>query len=462
MSRAQNLGGQHRRQAKRQEGGEGHGRRDRRRELYEQTPDISGQEQQGREDRQQHDGRGHDREEDLARATLGGDQRRLAVVQTTLNVLDHHDGVIDHEADGQNQGQQRQQVQREAQRRQDDEGRQQTDRRHDRRDQRSPQAAQEDEVHQGHQGHGDADGDPDLVDGVRGEDRVVGSDLDGHARRQGRPDFLDHLVDTIRDGEVVRLRLTGHGQADLVHAVAAEQTTIFFRGLLDAGDVAQARHIGRLPLDDGRRSAARPCGDCRRGRGRAARADGQLAEVFRQGVGTRNADGVVLVRRFQRPGGQFDVLVRQGRLDVVDRQAPRRHGGGIQPDPHRIALLAIDVDLGHAGHRRHPVDQIAVSVIGQLKPVHAGRAQEDDDDRLAVGIGLGHLGRVGLIGQAADHAADAVAYVVGGVVDVAVQRELDVHVGASVAAGRVDTFDALDAGDLLLYRLGDAALDYLG
>jgi hypothetical protein len=77
-------------------------------------------------------------------------------------------------------------------------------------------------------------------------------------------------------------------------------------------------------------------------------------------------------------------------------------------------------------------------------------------------VGLGHLGRVGLFRQAADHAGDAVAHVVGGVVDVAVQRELDGHAGTAVTAGRGDPLDALDAGDLLLDRLGDAVLDDLG
>jgi hypothetical protein len=34
---------------------------------------------------------------------------------------------------------------------------------------------------------------------------------------------LQRLVDAVRDGEVVRLGLTGDGQTDLVQAVAAEQ-----------------------------------------------------------------------------------------------------------------------------------------------------------------------------------------------------------------------------------------------
>ena len=83
----------------------------------------------------------------------------------------------------------------------------------------------------------------------------------------------------------------------------------------------------------------------------------------------------------------------------------------------------------------------------------------EEDRRLFRGNGMD---QIGLVRQAADHARDAVAHVVGGVVDVAVQREFDVHARPAVAAGRGDALDALDAGDLLLDGLGDPAFDDLG
>ncbi|MNS13689.1 hypothetical protein D3C72_452880 [compost metagenome] len=393
------------------------------------------------------------------------------MIQTALDVLDHDDGVIDHQADGQNQGQQGQQVQRETERRQNDEGRQQADGRHHRRDDRRPQTAQEDEVDQGHQSHRNTDGDPDLVDGVRGEDRVVGPDLQRGARRQGRFDLLHQGACALGDGQVVGLSLAGDGQADLIDAVAAEQAPRLGRGLLDPGDVAQARDIGRVAHKGpghaighggGRRRQRARALRARRRRSRTTRADRQLGEVGWPRIGAGHANGVVLLRRLQRAGGQFDVLIGQGRLDVIDRQPARSHGAGVQPDTHGIALLAVDLHLSHARHGGEAIDQIAVGVVGQLQTVHGRGAQEHDDDRLAVRVGLGHFGRVSLIRQTADDARDAVAHIVGRVVDIPIQRELDVDVGATVATGRVDALDTLDARDLLLDRLGDPAFDDLG
>ena len=48
-------------------------------------------------------------------AWLRGVQRRLALFQVAVDVLDHDDGVVDHQADGQHQRQQGQQVDREVQ-----------------------------------------------------------------------------------------------------------------------------------------------------------------------------------------------------------------------------------------------------------------------------------------------------------------------------------------------------------
>ena len=53
---------------------------------------------------------------------------------------------------------------------------------------------------------------------------------------------------------------------------------------------------------------------------------------------------------------QLDVVAPQRRIDVVDRQIARRHRPAVEPDPHRVAPLAEDLDLGDAVERRQPVD----------------------------------------------------------------------------------------------------------
>jgi hypothetical protein len=438
--RLEQLGGHHRRQAQRQQRREAHGGGDGHGQLDEQPADIAGQEHQRREHRDQHDGGGHHREEHLSGAAQGRHGRRLALVDTALDVLDHDDGVVDHQADGQHQGQQGQQVQREAQRGQHDEGRQDADRRDDRRDQSRAPAAQEQQVDQGDQGDRDAHGDPHLVDRLGGEHRVVDRHDHLGPGRQGLVDRLDFLADGLRDRDVIGLRLAGQGDADLVDAIAPEQLAAFVRALLHSRHVAQADHeaVG------------------------VAAAQGQLQEVLGLGIGAADPDREVLGRAFQRAGGQFHVLGVQRVLDVVDRHAARGHGVGVQPDAHGVQRRAIEVGLGHAGDRRHPLDQIAVGVVGQLQGAERAGGQVQDDDRRGVGVGLGDLGRVGLVGQVRRHPADRVAHVVGGRVEVAVQGEGDGDLRTAVARGAVDAVDALDPGDLALDDLGDPLLDDLG
>ena len=74
-------------------------------------------------------------------------------------------------------------------------------------------------------------------------------------------------------------------------------------------------------------------------------------------------------------------------------------------------------------------------------------------------VDLGDLRRIGFQRQARGDARQALAHVVGGAVEVAFQRELDVDLRAFVAARGIQAFDALDARDLVLDDLRDARLD---
>ena len=348
------------------------------------------------------------------------------MVDATLDVLRHHNGVVDHQSDSEDQGQQGQQVQGKAQRRQHDEGGQQTDRGHDRGDDGCAQTAQKDEIDQGHQHQGNADGDPDLVNGMGGEDRIVRADGEFGSFGQARSNLLHQVSDAVGNRKVIGLRLAGDGEADLVETVAPEQPAVLLRRFLDPGDVAEPGDIDPLGLNGAGRSAGEPAASSpragrRRCRGAPARADRQLAKIVGISVVPRHADRVILFSGFQLTGGQFDVLARQGGLNVVHRQSARRERGGIQPDTHRVALFAIDLNLGHAGYGRKAIDQIAIRIVGQLQPVQGRRAQEQHHDGLTVGIRLGDLGRIGLVWQAADDARNPIPHVVGGGVDVAIQ-----------------------------------------
>ncbi len=72
---------------------------------------------------------GDDGEADLARAAVGGDERRFAFfLDPAVDVFQHDDGVIDHKTDGHDEGEQRQHVDRQAERIEHREGRDQRDR----------------------------------------------------------------------------------------------------------------------------------------------------------------------------------------------------------------------------------------------------------------------------------------------------------------------------------------------
>jgi hypothetical protein len=62
----------------------------------------------------QRDGHRDHRPDDLARADQRRLDRRQAFLDMAVDVLDHHDGVIDHQPDRQHHRQQRQQIDREA------------------------------------------------------------------------------------------------------------------------------------------------------------------------------------------------------------------------------------------------------------------------------------------------------------------------------------------------------------
>src|SRR5690606_10634636 len=92
---------------------------------------------------------------------------------------------------------------------------------------------------------------------------------------------------------------------------------------------------------------------------------------------------------------------------------------------------------------------------------HAVGSERQPHHRVGVGVRLLDLGRIGFLGQVVYHARDAVAHVIGGGVDIAVEVELDHHARFAVLAGRGHLDDALDARHRALDDLGHLVLDDL-
>ncbi len=136
-------GAQHRRHGQRDDpghhnrGADGHG------EFAEQAADDAAHQQHRDEDGDQRDRHRDDGEPHLARALEGRFQRRLARLDVTDDVLDHHDRVVDDEADRDGEPHQRQVVEAVAEQIHDAEGRDQRQRDREARDHGRPDIAQE-------------------------------------------------------------------------------------------------------------------------------------------------------------------------------------------------------------------------------------------------------------------------------------------------------------------------------
>ena len=110
-------------------------------------------------------------------ASAGRELRML--LHHALDVLDHHDGVVDHDADRQHDGEQRHRVGRIADGVEHDEGADQAHRHGDGRDQGGAQAAEEQEHHEHHEHEGLDQRLLHLVDGGRDEGGRIVGDLPG-------------------------------------------------------------------------------------------------------------------------------------------------------------------------------------------------------------------------------------------------------------------------------------------
>jgi hypothetical protein len=160
--------------------------------------------------------------------------------------------------------------------------------------------------------------------------------------------------------------------------------------------------------------------------------------------------------------GKVDVLRFERVEDVLRGDAVGGHLVGVEPEAHRVALLAEDADLADAGDRLHALldEGVATLETSRMFWVSLCTARKMMGSR--VGVGLLHDGRVGVLGQRLHHLRDLVADVVGGGFEVGVEIELDADGALALAGGGGNRADAGDAADGLLDGLGDLRVDDLG
>ena len=160
---------QHRRQRHRDDAGDDDRDHDGDGEFVQQPPDDAAHEQHGNEHGGERDGHGQDGEADFARAAQRRLIGRLALLDVAHDVLQHDDGVVDDEADGQRQRHQREIVEAEAERGHAGEGADDRDGQRERGNEGRRHRAQEQEDHADDQDGRDQQRHLHVVDG--GADR---------------------------------------------------------------------------------------------------------------------------------------------------------------------------------------------------------------------------------------------------------------------------------------------------
>ena len=224
-----------------------HGRdRDRQRELPIELPGEAADEGQRHEHRNQHQRDGDDRSGHLAHRTVGCVSRRKSFLDIPFDVLDHDDGVIDHDADRQHQPEQAERIDREAEQIHHGEGADDRNRNGDQRnDRRAPclQEDDDDEYDQRHRfqqrmHHG-------LDRGANELGRIV-DDTEIDAVRHVLLDLRHDRANVVGNFERVRPRRLKHANADRRFVVEQRAQRVFGCAEFHAPDIAQAGDLAVL------------------------------------------------------------------------------------------------------------------------------------------------------------------------------------------------------------------------
>ena len=285
----------------------------------------------------------------------------MLLVHDALDILDHHDGVVDHDTDGQNQTQQGHHVEREPEGQHDAEGADERDGYGDDRNQGGPPVLQREEHHQNHQHECLDERVIYLADGLRNIGGHVERNLVGDAFGKVAADLFHLFLD--RFGHLHGISTGQH--VDIQHGcIAAVDTALGIVRLgfeRDASHVAQPyqRAVGVGPDNNLFKLGYRrqpPLGNDR-------------------GCHVDVADGLLS----QHAGRRFAVLVFQGLLQIFDRESEVGQTVGLYPYLHGIVTAA------HVRHATHTLDtaqhiyHVEGGIVAQVDFVEFGVARPQRD-----------------------------------------------------------------------------------
>ena len=428
----------HRREREADEQAHHDGEAHRQAERRHEAPDDAAHEGDGEEDGDEGERRREDGEADLLRAVDRGLERLLPVlVDALVDDLQHDDRVVDDDADGEREREERDRVQREAGRAHDAERADDRRRDGDRGDDRGAQVGEEHEHDDGR-----ADGAEDEVllhgaDGVLDELGLVARDVDVVARGDALLHVRELLFDVVDDLGRVGAALLAHVEDDGGAAAFVAGGVRIGGAVLDGADVREVdRHAAGHGDDD--------VAHLLDGLHAALRAERELPRAC-----------------LDAAGGDLQVLRAERAFDLRRREAVALELGGIDPDVHLAGATADDRHLADAADR---LDLAADLLVGELRDVarRPRSCERDRHDRRRVRVHLLNDRRIDAARERGHRRAHLVAHLLGRDLDVLLQDERhddDAHAFAGDAAELVDAADRVDGG---LELVTDLRLDLLG
>ena len=185
-----------------------HGGRDRK--LAEQPADNAPHQQQRNKHGNQRNADRQDGKSDFAGPLHGRVVGPHPVLDMAHDVLKHHDGIVDHEADRDGEGHQRYVVEAVADQIHEAAGAEQRERNRDAGDDGRPERPQEQEDDGNHEGYGDHEGHLNVLDGRADRLRPVAYDLHAHRWWHGRREMRQLRLDAVDGVDDVGARLLEH------------------------------------------------------------------------------------------------------------------------------------------------------------------------------------------------------------------------------------------------------------
>ena len=344
------------------EAGEDHGQRDGDRELAIEHAGDTAEEGDRKEDADEHADDRDDRAGDLPHGFLGGLERAQPLLaHEPLSVLKHDDGVVDHDADGDDHREERQDVDAVAQDPQPGARADERDGYRDHRDDRGTPRAEEKEDDDRHQEGGLDERAPHLADGGTHEAGGIERNTVLDVRRKLLGQVVHPHTDTVGGLERIGPGLqvdtdTGHGltiqHAELLVALGTE----FY-----AGDVTQAEHAIGGP-----------------------RSQHDIAELLGGRQTPTGHDGYHeggIHRRFLAEAADRVLGVRgTNRADDLGRSdAERGHAVRSQPDAHRVVAGTKDPGVADARDALEFLDDDRRREVAQEDGIPRGLGRDDGD-----------------------------------------------------------------------------------